>query len=412
MSLTELNQKAFNQTLESLLPKETERFAVAVSGGADSLSLTLLAAEWAQKNKKTFWALTVEHGLRAESAEEAQKVHTFLSRRGIAHEILVWSGKKPQTGIEERAREARYNLLLKACRKKHIPVLLLGHHLDDQAETVLLRLSRGSGVDGLSAMAPVSEREGILLIRPLLEFSKEQIRSFLKKKQIDWIEDSSNQNTAYERVRWRQAKNDLEKMGLSAASLALSAKRLYRVRQALEMITNVFMSEHVKFSDLGYAKCPFEIFKSIPSEIAIRVLCRLMEIFSPHDLPVKLDAVERLYAGLPKAGTVSDCYIGVFRKMLYIMPERAKIPDMCKLSANSPFRWGALQIEVSRPVEVRPLDGAVKIKGMPAAVVAVFPSFWDGHQLLCIGTLDLRAKKADIVKKIHLRKRLCVKTLF
>src|SRR5205823_2951019 len=144
------------------------RLAVAVSGGPDSMALLLLADRWARQRGGEAWGLTVDHGLRPESAGEARIVAGWLAARGMAHEILVWSGDKPATGIQEAAREARYALLAGWCRAHGILHLLTAHHREDQAETYLIRRRAGSGVDGLAAMSAVRELPGCRIVRPLL----------------------------------------------------------------------------------------------------------------------------------------------------------------------------------------------------------------------------------------------------
>jgi len=171
-----------------------EQVAVAVSGGADSLCLALMVAE-----ARPTVCLTVDHGLRPEAANEAAMVHDFLARRGIEHETLEWEGEKPAANIQAVAREARYQLMTAWCRDKGIKWLLTAHHLDDQAETLLLRLARGSGVYGLAAMAPVSNPPvgggaPPRLARPFLDFPKARLVATLNAMAVDWVEDPSNQS--------------------------------------------------------------------------------------------------------------------------------------------------------------------------------------------------------------------------
>ena len=145
-----------------------EVIAVGVSGGADSLALLWKLNSWAKDNNKKIVALTVDHGLREESAYEANYVAQIAKQWGIEHHILIWEGEKPQTGIEEKARKMRYSLLLNWCKNNNVNALAVAHHLFDQAETFFLRLHRGSGLDGLCGMLPISYMDNIKIIRPLL----------------------------------------------------------------------------------------------------------------------------------------------------------------------------------------------------------------------------------------------------
>jgi tRNA(Ile)-lysidine synthase len=161
--------------------------AVAVSGGADSLALTLLADRWARACGGRITALTVDHRLRAESGDEARRVGAMLGARGIAHEILVWHGPYPLHDLQAAARAARYRLLGDWCRARHVLHLLTAHHQDDQAETLLLRLGRGSGLAGLAGMAPLVEEAHWRLLRPLLDLPAARLRATLEQTGQDWI---------------------------------------------------------------------------------------------------------------------------------------------------------------------------------------------------------------------------------
>ena len=147
-------------------------FAVAISGGADSLALAILSKEWAKQNQTSITAITIDHGLRKESAREAEQVSLWMKERGIPHHILNWTGLKPTSGLQAKARKARFDLLSNWCSSNQIHNLILGHHKDDQEETFLLRLSRGGGPIGLASMAPIVQLASIRLLRPLLNYPK------------------------------------------------------------------------------------------------------------------------------------------------------------------------------------------------------------------------------------------------
>ena len=168
------------------------RLAVAVSGGPDSLALTLLAARWAGQVGGTVQGLTVDHGLRPEFAAEAEQVVAWLGTHGIVCRVLTWTGPKPATGVQAAARSARYALLAAACREAGILHLLLAHHELDQAETACMRAERGSGQRGLAGMAAVSERAGLRLLRPLLRFAPERLKATLVAVAQPWLDDPGN----------------------------------------------------------------------------------------------------------------------------------------------------------------------------------------------------------------------------
>ena len=185
-----LADREFAARIERLGPFERHpEIAVAVSGGPDSLALAILLDRWARRRGGRAIALTVDHGLREESAAEARRVGRWMRGRGIAHHILVWRGRKPKHGVQAAARDARYALLESWCRRHAILHLALAHHRDDQIETFLMRLGRGSGLDGLAAMPAIAERGGVRLLRPLLDIDKARLVASLAAMGQGWIED-------------------------------------------------------------------------------------------------------------------------------------------------------------------------------------------------------------------------------
>ena len=222
---------------------ENATIAVGVSGGADSLALALSLHEQGKK----IIALTVDHGLRPESKNEAEYVASIMQKFGIEHHILTWDGEKPQTGVEEAARQARYNLLFEFCKKHGIKYLATGHHRRDQAETFLLRLSRGSGVFGLSGILPVSERNGITIIRPQLDASPDDLKQYLKAKNVSWVEDPMNDITDFVRVKIRKFLPQLQNIGIDEAKLAQTAATLQHTREFLQDLCDKFVSDYVRW---------------------------------------------------------------------------------------------------------------------------------------------------------------------
>ena len=181
--------------MAGLGPLEGEpHIAVAVSGGADSLALTLLCKSWVDMRKGTVSALSVDHGLREGSTDEIKQLGKWLVARGIEHIALPWIGNKPRTGLQAAARIARYDLLENWCLKNDVLHLLLGHHQDDQAETFLLRLAHSSGIDGLAGMAGIIEKSHVRLLRPFLTTPKDRLCATLKAASQPWLEDPSNKN--------------------------------------------------------------------------------------------------------------------------------------------------------------------------------------------------------------------------
>lgn len=179
--------------------------AVAVSGGGDSMTLLLLAKAWTETRGGRITALTVDHRLRAASAYEAELVAGWCRQHDIAHVTLVWADAKPARAIQARARAARYTLLENWCREAGVLHLLLGHHQDDQTETVAMRAAMKSGPDGLAGMAVIVEHRDLRLLRPLLGFAKKDLLGWLRAQGQTWLEDPSNRDPRFERARLRAA---------------------------------------------------------------------------------------------------------------------------------------------------------------------------------------------------------------
>ena len=222
--------------------------AVAVSGGADLLALLLLLADWAaDQGLPAPVALTVDHGLQPRSARQAQDVARRAKQRGLGAHVLRWTGRKPVADIESAAREARYRLMGDWCRHNAVRCLYVAHSLDDQAETFLLRLMRGSGVDGLAAMAevapfPFDNCESLTVARPLLGVPRAKLRVFLSGRGESWVEDPMNGDTRFSRARVRAAWPTLRDLGFSAERIAAAARHLGRARAALEVDTAALLA--------------------------------------------------------------------------------------------------------------------------------------------------------------------------
>ncbi|MBQ7632967.1 MAG: tRNA lysidine(34) synthetase TilS [Alphaproteobacteria bacterium] len=255
---------------------KSQRIAVAVSGGADSLALVLMVKEQLAVFGYEIIALTVSHGLRPSSEEEARYVAKIMQQYGIEHHILYWRGTKPTTGVEEAARLARYKLLTEWCRQNSVGVLLTAHHLQDQAETFLMRLQRGSGLEGLCCMREITERDGVLILRPLLYCAPEIMQNYLQQKGIEWVKDESNSDTRYLRNRIRAFLPQLEnETQISTECLALTAKRLQSAEDYIEQQTDaVFGGQVQSINDVVYY-FKYADFLNWHDEIKFRILARL-----------------------------------------------------------------------------------------------------------------------------------------
>lgn len=305
---------------------EFPRLGLAVSGGADSLALMLLAARYAKtpEARARLFVYSVDHGLRPEAADEVRFVLAEAERLGLTARGLRWVGRKPATGLQQAARRARYRLIGDAMLADGVPVLLTAHHLADQAETVLMRLAHGSGVEGLRGMDYFAEVEGISLVRPLLGIDPEDLRQLVAAAGLTPVVDPSNDDTDYERVRWRQILPQLAALGLDAARLSQFARRMRDADRALEQATAIAFAR-VDFSRAeGEASLLRAEFRALPRAVAVRLLARLLDRVGGGRKPHALAAVEVLCDRLqrePLRQTLHGCLITADAETIRVRPE-------------------------------------------------------------------------------------------
>jgi tRNA(Ile)-lysidine synthase len=276
---------------------------LAVSGGPDSVALMWLAARWrrSQKRGPRLIAVTVDHGLRAEAAREARDVKRLAKTLEIEHRTLRWTGTKPKTGVPAAAREARYALLAKAARASGATHVATAHTRDDQAETLLMRLLRGSGITGLAAMAAETERDGVLLARPLLDISKARLIATLDAAGIGFADDPTNRDPAFTRPRLRALMPVLAEEGADARTLSRLAARLARANAAVELLADG-AERYLRATDRNAALGGYDVhaFVDLPEEVRLRLLKRAIDRCG-HEGPAELGKIETLLAALDRA---------------------------------------------------------------------------------------------------------------
>ncbi|WP_112663852.1 tRNA lysidine(34) synthetase TilS [Microvirga flavescens] len=267
---------------------------VAVSGGPDSIALMHLLAHWNSPSRPPVFVATVDHGLRPESAKEAAFVVREAELLGFPGAVLEWRGKKPETGVQEAAREARYELLANHARRVGASHIATAHTLDDQAETVLMRMARGSGLAGLAGMRAARDLDGLHLVRPLLDIGKADLVVRCQKEGWAFIIDPSNANERFARVRWRKVLPDLAKEGLTAERLARLAARAGRAEEALDTKAREAFLRGWSQEERAFAAA---VLGEEPFEIALRVL---MLLLSKAGLEPDFHRLERLEACLER----------------------------------------------------------------------------------------------------------------
>lgn len=381
--------------------------AVAVSGGADSLALVLLADRWVRAHGGSVVALTVDHRLRAASTAEAGQVARWLGARGIRHETLAWQGPYPLHDLQAAARAARYRLLGEWCRRAGVLHLLTAHHQDDQAETLILRLGRGSGLAGLAGMAPIVEADHHRLLRPLLGVPAARLKAALESMGQPWLEDPSNDNPAFARVRVRTRKTLLADVGLTPERLADTSRHLGRARAAQERQVERVLVAGVDLHPAGFALLDPRPFALAPDEIGLRALAAIVATIGGEEFPPRFDRLERaaraIFDGALGGGrTLGGCRILPWRGRVLVLREPASVaPPMDFPVAGGTLSWdrrflvtlpagpdwrgfriGAFGIE--GPATMSGIVQALGTPHLPSGVRPSLPAFWREGTLLSV----------------------------
>jgi tRNA(Ile)-lysidine synthase len=394
---------------------------LAVSGGPDSMALLVLAAEWraaAKTGTPNITVATVDHALRAESRAEAEFVGREAQRFGLPHAVLTWAGPKPRTGVPTAARDARYRLLEehgRSCLEKKVAIVT-AHHLDDQAETFVMRLARGAGVDGLSAMRaerPLREGSPIALMRPLLAFRKTRLLATLAARGVAYLDDPTNMDHRYERVRLRSTLSVLDSAGLSSRALATSARRLGDAREALLYAEGRFIATlNLSFGNEVFATLDRRAFGEGPVYLRQKVMAHLIARYGGASPEPQLSEIEALAARLERDGkcaaTLGGAMISGGSRFIRVWREAGRLDQMdVKLARGDVrvwdrrfvLRWsaesaGLSQAERSGVITVKPLGAKAYAALMPrlarrppTRAALALPSFWAGEEFLAAPSL-------------------------
>lgn len=327
------NSALFTKIAEFFDDKKPQKtIAVAVSGGSDSLALTLILQQFCkQKNIKLF-ALTVDHKMRKSSTKEARELGKILKNFQIEHQILTADFKaKPLSDIENKMRQKRYELLYEFCQTNKINSLFLGHQQDDLAENFLIRLFRGSGIDGLSAIEEISYYKNLRLLRPFLNFSKKDLQEYLQKLEIQWFEDESNDDEKFLRNKIRKFLNDLPDKDSVKQRIAATTKQISQSKKIIDDIIITTAKEILEFNNLGYFLLKREKFLQLDENLALKILAYILIEISDAIYKPRLEKLQNFYQNLKidklgKAKTFYGCVIEKFdEERLIIYRERKAI---------------------------------------------------------------------------------------
>ncbi len=400
------------------------QIAVALSGGADSLALALLLKRWAARRRGTVLALTVDHGVRPEAAAEARQVAGWMRRSGLRHATIALDSAVPgwrdaSGGLQAAARAARYRVLADRCRDQGLLHLVTAHHADDQAETFLDRLTRGSGVTGLAAMPALSVRDGVRLLRPLLAISRERLEATLKAAgQAHWIDDPSNRDPRFLRTRLRQARPLLAAEGLDDAQIGKTVRRMGRARSALDAAAAALLAETVTLYPQGHARLDAAALLRAPDEVALRAVARLAQAVGGGAYPPREAALVRLHTALADQGgsgrTLGGCrFVCRSDGPALVCREAAVTEADRRLAADGTVHWdGRFQITVSgvdKPLSVGalgrrdPVAARRVLAPWPAAVRAGWPVILSRGRVVAVPFAGWRSNAAPPPNALRLR---------
>lgn len=330
--------------------KNLSRIALAVSGGADSMCMTLLSYQIKKLNPII---LIVDHSLRSESLEEATFVKDYINNQfGFEVRILSWNREKELTNnIQSRARDARYNLLTNECKKMQIDYLFTAHNKNDQAETILMNIMRGTGIDGLSGIGELITVNNVSVLRPLLHFTREEITKHLKLHDVKWIEDPSNQNEKFERVKMRKLMQMIDgsnsvNAGVLVERLNLLSRNSLRVKNFLSNYVRSKIATICSFWHLGITTIDVDLLLLEDEEIILRLLREIIRNCGGQQYYVRSKSLTGLYFVLLSSykeqqaftATLGGCMIWLRFKnkkaVLVVAQEVARGAGFCSLKQN------------------------------------------------------------------------------
>ena len=391
------------QVAEAFLPQPPAALGVAVSGGGDSMALLHLMHGFCALHGSRLRAVTVDHGLRPEAAAEAAQVARFCAGLGVQHDTLHWQDWDGQGNLQDAARRARLTLIADWARGHGLDTVALGHTADDQAETVLMRLARRAGVDGLAGMLPRRVQEGINWVRPLLAATRADLRSYLEQRGIDWAEDPSNEDPGFERVRARRALAALAPLDIDAQALSEVASHMAAARAALEWQT-FLVARRIAEVDAGSVVLDETEWRLQPLEIRRRLLVRAVGWIVGADYPPRRSAVDNMMQAILKgqAATADGVHVRRLRGRIWVFRELEAVREIAAMPNGLwDRRWrvtprGPALTEAGLTVRALGEAGLAqcpdwRASGRPHAVLLSTPGIWRGDRLVAAPLAQARS---------------------
>ena len=398
-SLEKLNEN-FSSIMESVPNGD---IGIGVSGGGDSMALLLLASEWALRNDRCIKVATVDHGLRSGSSSECEYVKKICTDLSIEHTTLKWL-EKPIGNLQNSARKARHRLFTEWITKKKLCLVMLGHTLDDNAETIMIRLIRGSGIDGLTGISKTKKLNGLDIFRPLLSFSRKDLRSYLQVKNTRWIDEPSNFDERFERIKIRNVLPQLSKIGLTPIKFVALANHMARAKDAINSEVVTFTRLNVIQRPWGDLEIGHYVFTGIPEEYQLRLLSEALRWISGSIYRPRFSSLERLLKNIrdEKLGLgvcLMGCIIKYKEKKIIFSREFSAIENRISITKDS-FIWeNRWKLEV-HPKKVNnaligPLgkDGLKKVlknndTEVPTSALICSVAMFEGGHVSCVPILS------------------------
>lgn len=337
---------------------DSDNWIIALSGGADSTALLHILHDIAGRTGRALTAVIVNHNLRPEAESEAQLVAARARSYGIMAEILTISAPPPKAARQEWARKHRYDLICAYARKKGA-ILWLGHHRDDQAETIAMRLSHGSGLQGLGGMGGVTAINHVMSVRPFLSVPKEVLVAYCRENGHEVISDPSNHNRAFERVRWRAILEQDPNLGTQLYQLGKYART---ISQSLWCRLDDFWHTAVRADESGMALiCDFKCFAELQKPLQLLLLRKILSFIGDGGYPPSLESVTRLLASIlhQQTATLSGCQLSYNGGQIHVFPEAGRPHQPMTMPAGTDMIYqGRLLVRTNAALVLQPMTQA------------------------------------------------------
>ena len=397
-----------------------DRIALAVSGGRDSMALMCLVYRW-----KAHLALnieieviTVNHNLRKAAEDECRFVQKIAKDYGFRHKVLTWEHEYIETSIQEKARNARYQLMLDYAREENIDTILTAHTSDDNIETFIMRLAKGSGLDGLKSINEIRHADGIQIERPLLSLSRSLTTEILRSTGNEWVDDPTNEDERFERVKIRNNISSLSSFNISSGNLTKTIQRLTRAHESISFFTNLVSQELVELSELGHADVNFDKLRNYPKEIILRVLAKALTDINGGT--VSLSSLEAVFTELIKterSKTLNGCQI-IPQKNKYVIVRENRGISPAEIKINERISWdGRFDVhlkscdktnividQIGNADDLRTMIDGTSFQSMPKYVLRTLPGGFikdklvllpNTHNIYNSGYLDVKFRISD-----------------